>query len=393
MTPDSVANYRGHRAQRLLRCLVDASPDAIYLYYPRWHRIAVLGRQAKALLGSAALPSRRLRLADLERRVHPADRAGFREYLAALERARDGDGDGACRPGRSHELRIMGADGHYRWLSSRGTVLARTPDGRASKVLVASQDLTDVKQARQALSDLSGRLYQLREEERQRIAQELHDSTAQHLVAATLNLMTLRAKCAAQPGVHALLESIESSLEEATRELRTFTYLLHPLALEKDGLERTLRTYLDGFARRTGLEAQLTVAGDVERLPFPLQCSLLRIIQEALANVHRHAAAAHVSIGLRRRSDALRLTVADDGRGMPRIEGLAEGRLRTGMGIPGMKARLRELGGRLEIRSGPEGTTIVAIVPLAAARVWPASGATAEHQRAQPSRATADQLE
>jgi len=212
-------------------------------------------------------------------------------------------------------------------------------------------------------------------------------------VAATLNLMTLRAKCATYPGVHSLLESIEGSLEEATRELRTFTYLLHPLALEKDGLEKTLRTYLDGFARRTGLEAHLSVAGDVERLPFPLQCSLLRIIQEALANVHRHASASQVSIGLRRRSDALRLIVADDGRGMPRIDGLAEGSVRTGMGIPGMKARLHEIGGRLEIRSGPQGTTIVAIVPVAATRSWPAAGAPGEYQRAHASRAAADQFE
>jgi signal transduction histidine kinase len=384
MTPDSVAMDHGRRAQRMLRCLVGASPEAFYLYYARWHRIVVMGRKAHELLGAAALPSRRLRPADLERLVHPADRAGFREHLAALEHARDGETLG-------QDLRIKGGDGQYRWLRSRGTVLARTAGGQARKVLVASQDLTDVKRARQALSDLSGRLYQLREEERQRIAQELHDSTAQHLVAATLNLMTLRAKCATCSGVHTLLESIESSLEEATRELRTFTYLLHPLALEKDGLERTLGTYLDGFARRTGLEAHLSVAGDVERLPFALQCSLLRIIQEALANVHRHAAASHVSIALKRRSDALRLVVTDDGRGMPGFEGRAGESVRPGMGIPGMKARLSELGGRLEIRSGGQGTTIVGIVPLLAARHLPAAGA--ERQRAQPASTTADQFE
>ncbi len=116
--------------------------------------------------------------------------------------------------------------------------------------------------------------------------------------------------------MHKLLENVETSLEEATRELRVFTYLLHPLALENDGLERTLRTYLDGFARRTRLKAQMTVAGKVEDLPFALQCSLLRIIQEALANVHRHACASHVSISLRMTSSALKLVVADDGRGM-----------------------------------------------------------------------------
>jgi signal transduction histidine kinase len=383
MTPDSIAKGRAQRARHRLRCLAGASADFIYVYYVRWHRIAFLGRQVHAVLGREAIPSRHLKLADLERLVHPADRSAFQAFLASLERAADGES-------LSHELRIRGTDGRCRWLRSRGTVLARTPGGEVSKVLVASQDCSEVKQAEQALSDVSGRLYALREEERQRIAQELHDSTAQHLVAATLNLMTLRAKCTPYPGMHDLLESVESSLEEATRELRTFTYLLHPLALENDGLEKTLRTYLDGYARRTGLRAQMSVAGDVEGLPFPLQCSLLRIIQEALANVHRHAAASHVSVGLRRRSDALRLTVADDGCGMPDANGRADARVRNGMGIPGMRARLREFKGNLEIRSGPHGTTITAIVPLRAGRHWSATG---EYRRVRLVRATADQFE
>jgi signal transduction histidine kinase len=213
------------------------------------------------------------------------------------------------------------------------------------------------------LSELSGRVSSLREEERQRIAQELHDSTAQHLVAATLNLMTLKARSIAYPGVHRLLETVESSLEEATRELRVFTYLLHPLALENDGLEHTLRTYLEGFAKRTGLEAGLTVTGEVENLPFALQCALLRIIQEALANVHRHACARHVSISLKMTPAALRLVVSDDGRGMQQAEGLGEP-AQKGVGIPGMRARLRDFCGTLEIHDGGRGTTLIAVVPL-----------------------------
>jgi signal transduction histidine kinase len=383
MTPDYVARNREGRARQMLRRVVGASPDVIYVYHVHRRRIAFLGPQVHEVLGPAAIPTRCLKLADLEQRIHPADRTSFRHYLATVERAADGET-------LSHELRLKGADGRYRWLRSRGTVLARAADGRVAKVLVASQDRTDVKQARQAFADLSGRLYALREEERQRIAQELHDSTAQHLVAATLNLMTLRTKSVSGPGVHNLLESVEHSLEEATRELRAFTYLLHPLALENEGLESTLRTYLDGFAQRTGLKAQVTVSGDVEGLPFALQCSLLRIIQEALANVHRHASASLVSIGLKRRSDALRLIVADDGCGMPGADRRLEGSAGNGMGISGMKGRLHEFGGRLEIRSGPQGTTIVATIPLSAARLWSATG---EYQRARPARATADQLE
>jgi two-component system, NarL family, sensor kinase len=364
MIPNSVVTERANRAQRMLRRIVGASTDVIYVYHALWDRIGFLGRQVHEVLGRAALPSRRLKLPEFERLVHPADRPGLRRHLASFERAADGEV-------LSHQLRVKGADGHYRWLRGRGTVLARTADGRVSKVVVANQDLTDVIETKQELRDLSGRIYSLREEERQRIAQELHDSTAQHLVAATLNLMTLRAKAAVSyPGVNNLLESVETALEEATRELRAFTYLLHPLALENDGLEQTLHTYLDGFARRTRLDAQASVAGDVESLPFALQCALLRIIQEALANVHRHAAASHVSISLRTTADAVELIVADDGCGM---QGRTEEGACNGMGIPGMRARLREFDGRLEIRAGPHrGTTIVARIPLAAVRRRPA---------------------
>jgi signal transduction histidine kinase len=258
-------------------------------------------------------------------------------------------------------------DGERRWLQVSAARFEWDGDAR---LIVANEDLTDVKQARQALREMSGRISSLREEERQRIAQELHDSTAQHLVAATLNLMTLKARAVAYPGVLKLLESVETSLEEATRELRIFTYLLHPLALENEGLERTLRTYLDGFARRTGLTAEMHVAGEVEDLPFTLQCSLLRIIQEALANVHRHAAAAHVSIGLRVAPGALRLVVSDDGRGMTGAEGQAEP-ARKGIGIAGMRARLREFGGTLQIHSGGRGTALIATVPLPSAKRRP----------------------
>lgn len=619
MTPESAAKEREQRAQRMLRRVVGASPDVIYVYHAAWRRIAFLGQRTRDVLGFAAARSHRLRLAEFERLVHPTDLADFRRHVGAIERAEDGEI-------LSHELRVKGADGRYRALRVRDTVLARTKAGAVAKVvgvvsnidacsrcgradepaagshlgdildsigdcyialdhdyrivdvnakaeawlragrgdivgqsyldliapsaahaealrqaveqhgpsrielpsarrpgswvelfiqpsrdgasvffrditgrkraereaersrlllqsaldalptqiailddtgaivaansawdgqtapsalsaagvganylayceralrteeaesvrkalgavltgerratrfaysvdadgvrrwfqisvarfewdgdtrlIVANEDLTDVKQAKEALSELSGRLTSMREEERQRIAQELHDSTAQHLVAATLNLMTLKAKSVTYPGVHKLLENVESSLEEATRELRVFTYLLHPLALENDGLERTLRSYLDGFARRTRLKAELSVVGKVEELPFALQCSLLRIIQEALANVHRHADASQVSIGLRLTPSALTLAVSDDGRGMCGPAGEREA-AQNGVGIPGMRSRLREFGGTLEIHSGTRGTTLSATVPLAMTWDWPRM-----HQQRTPS--------
>ena len=291
-------------------------------------------------------------------------------YLAHCERALPGEeSEDLCRvlrsvlDGERRSARFaysVDVDGEHRWFQISA---ARFEWDGDTRLIVANEDLTDVKQAREALSELSGRMSSLREEERQRIAQELHDSTAQHLVAATLNLMTLKARAVAYPGVHTLLETVETSLEEATRELRVFTYLLHPLALDNDGLERTLCTYLDGFARRTGLKSEISVAGDVEDLPFALQCSLLRIIQEALANVHRHARASRVSVGLRVSPSALRLVVSDDGRGMRGADGQAEP-TQKGVGIAGMRSRLREFGGTLEILDSGRGTTLVAVAPV-----------------------------
>jgi len=360
MTLDRVTAELEHGAERMLGRVVCASPDVIYVYHVLRHRIAFLGHRVNDVLGPGA--AAHLKVTELERLVHPADLATFRGHLASLEQAAEGEI-------LSHELRLRGADGRYRWLTSRNTVLARTRVGRVSKVVGVVTNIDQFKRAKQALSDLSGQLCALREEERQRIAQELHDSTAQHLVAATLNLMTLRAKSASNPGVHKLLENVETSLEEARRELRAFTYLLHPLALEKDGLERTLRTYLDGFARRTRLKAQISVAGRVESLPFALRCSLLRIIQEALANIHRHAAATRVSISLRMTADALDLIVSDDGCGIGRAAGRTlQGS--AGVGIPGMRSRLRKFGGTLEIHTGSHGTTLGAIIPLGKAKHW-----------------------
>jgi PAS domain S-box-containing protein len=292
-------------------------------------------------------------------------------YLAHCERALPGEDSAGLRSllrsvlaGKRRTARFaysVEVDGEPRWHQINAARFEWEGDTR---LIVANEDLTEVKQAREAMSELSGRISSLREEERQRIAQELHDSTAQHLVAATLNLMTLKARAVAYPGVQSLLDNVESSLEEATRELRVFTYLLHPLALENDGLECTLRTYLNGFASRTGLKASLTVAGEVEDLPFALQCALLRIIQEALANVHRHASASLVSISLKTTPTALRLAVSDNGRGMLGAGGPAEPAQR-GVGIPGMRSRLRDFCGTLEIHdTGRGGTTLTAVVPL-----------------------------
>ena len=182
-------------------------------------------------------------------------------------------------------------------------------------VVVAHEDVTELTLARQTVDELGARLVALQENERRRIASELHDSTAQHLVAASLTLMHARALVGDNADALATLETVEASLHDAQREIRIFTYLLYPQTLETDGLRATLRTFIAGFSRRTGLAAHVVISQGVDGLPREIQRAVLRIVQEALANVHRHAEASRFSVHLRSNHRGLHLSVRDDGRG------------------------------------------------------------------------------
>jgi len=220
-----------------------------------------------------------------------------------------------------------------------------------------------VTEAESEVTELSEQLLALQEEERQRIARELHDSTAQHLVATNLGLMRLATEIRQSPAALKVCEEIGDLLDRALLELRVFTYLLHPPNLANEGLQATLREFIDGFAGRTGLQAQVQLSDDLDDTAPEIQRAVLRVVQEALANVHRHAGASRVHVGSKLVRDRLVVRIRDDGRGMT-VAGSARGRLRMGVGIPGMHARLRQFGGDLKIRSGPQGTSLLAYVPL-----------------------------
>jgi PAS domain S-box-containing protein len=234
-----------------------------------------------------------------------------------------------------------------------------------TRIVVMHEDVSDVQLAQKAIDDLSERLLHMREEERQRIAVELHDSTAQHLTAMSLNLMALRAQYDGRRngGAGKLFGDLEKSLAEAQKEIRVFSYLLNPPYLERDGLKSTLARYIEGFARRTGLKAEVSIADAVDDIPVRRQRTVLRVVQEALANVHRHAEAANVQVALRIEKNVLSVEIADDGKGVN-----GNGQPAPGVGVSGMHARVRELGGMLEITDAGKGTTILAQIPLTGGR-------------------------
>jgi two-component system NarL family sensor kinase len=220
-----------------------------------------------------------------------------------------------------------------------------------------------VSKAEGEISELSGQLLALQEEERQRIARELHDSTAQRLVAAGLGLGRLEAKLQQNQAGLKICGEIAEQLDGALMELRTFTYLLHPPNLANDGLRSTLEEFVEGFARRTGLHASIQVSKRLDEAPAEIQRCVLRVVQEALANVHRHAGASRVHVGAKLVAERLVVRIRDNGRGMKRVDPSAD-RHQMGVGIPGMHARLQQFGGDLKIRTGPQGTSLLAYVPL-----------------------------
>jgi signal transduction histidine kinase len=182
-------------------------------------------------------------------------------------------------------------------------------------------------------------------------------------VAANLGLGRLEADLRQSPAGLKTCGEISDLLDRALLELRVFTYLLHPPSLAADGLRATLQTFIEGFAERTGLKASLRISDRLDDAPPEIQRSILRVVQEALANVHRHAGASQVQVGAKLIAGRVVVRVHDDGRGM-RVPNSPVGRLRMGVGIPGMHARLQQFGGDLKIRTGSGGTSLLAYVPM-----------------------------
>jgi PAS domain S-box-containing protein len=286
--------------------------------------------------------------------LHPDDTQTFE---AALNNAMQTGGN-------FHTIcRIRLANGLQRWLQIDGK-FESTDAGDPSRLVGMVADITERKTLEQEAEELSERLVSLQEEERQRIAQELHDSTVQHLVAANLNLMSLRSKASSGGDEAKLWDAVENSMQEAIKELRTFSYLMHPPALHAGGLRSTLSQYVAGYADRSGLIVKLKSSPKVDKLPSRTQQALLRIVQEALANVHRHASASHVSIELLI-AGQLHLIIADDGCGVGGASTPEGGAMfRPGVGIRGIRARVGQLGGDLSIRMDARGTRIHVVVPV-----------------------------
>jgi signal transduction histidine kinase len=231
----------------------------------------------------------------------------------------------------------------------------------------AIANLLERKRVEESLREVSHRLHRSQDEERRRIARELHDSTAQLLAAALMNLGLLENLPALAKGKAAkLVEETVNMVERCTLEVRTLSHLLHPPLLDPMGLESAVRAYAEGFGRRSGLKLELDLAVGQERLPEEAELALFRVVQEGLGNIHRHSSSRTARICLAREPQRVVLEVADQGLGMPpkTLHAVQDGSLTQGVGLAAMQERLREIGATLDIESSPAGTRLRAVLPL-----------------------------
>lgn len=235
----------------------------------------------------------------------------------------------------------------------------------------AIANLLERKRVEASLREVSHRLHRAQDEERRRIARELHDSTAQLLAAVLMNLGALENLQQNDTKAARLVQESFDLVERCTQEARILSYRLHPPLLDQMGLEPALRSYIQGFASRSGIEVALDLACGGPRLPEEVELALFRVVQEGLGNIHRHSGSRTARIALKRNYETVLLEVADQGTGMPpkTLEAIQTGTVMQGVGLAAMQERLREIGASLEVESSADGTRLRAVVPLGTERI------------------------
>lgn len=342
------------RSVTYVRSLIEANLDVVVA-------ISVGGKITdvnEAMVQATGLPREKLIGAD------------FSDIFTEPEKAREGlrrvFSEGFVR---DYPLAIRHVSSRVTDVTYNATVY-RDEQGHALGVLATARDVTDRKRADEALRELSRRLRQSRDEERRRIARELHDSAAQTLAAVTMKLGVLAREVASNQrwggkAVKLLNDSL-TLVEDCSHEVRTLSYVLHPPLLDQLGLSSALRSFVEGFARCSGIQISLEVPEDLGRLPAEVELTVFSIVQESLANIHRHSGSRTAGIRLALESGRVTLEVSDQGCGVAEqhLQAIKHGTARPGLGFPEMRERLSYVGGEMKIKSNAQGTTICAVIDL-----------------------------
>jgi PAS domain S-box-containing protein len=234
--------------------------------------------------------------------------------------------------------------------------------GRVIGASAIARDITQRKQMEDSLRQLSARILNAQDEERRRIARELHDSTVQKLALLSMNLSQLQ-NVGDPQARHKILQGSQDLSSQCVQELRSVSYLLHPPMLEELGLASALKIYAEGFSQRSGVALEIEVEPNFERLPPEMEIALFRVAQESLSNILRHSNSTRAKIKLGN-NGGIDLAIMDEGRGIAQGKrSNVTGEVLMGVGILGMTERMKQLGGTLQISSGPTGTSVNAHLP------------------------------
>jgi two-component system NarL family sensor kinase len=288
--------------------------------------------------------------------VHPEDRAKLDAIFAA---PRD------TRSPRTVEYRIVMPDGRVKFIEERWQAF-KDKEGKPVRVAGTCRDITERARVKEELQRLSGKLLRLQDDERRRIARELHDTTGQNLVALVTMLNGLRGLIPSDERKSwKILSNCEAVADQCIREIRTLSYLLYPPMLDQAGLEDAIRDYVDGFIKRSGIQVEMELSDAVGRLARDVELALFRVVQESLTNIQRHSGSHQAKIRIHRNSDLV-LEISDPGRGLAANIQSEQEKLRFngGVGIPSMQERVNLIGGQLHIESTSRGTIVRVSIPL-----------------------------
>ncbi len=285
----------------------------------------------------------------------------------------DGAQDFVAKPFSERDLLVRVAN-----LISLKTAQDRLRDQVRIQTEELDQRNEEVLQQAEQLRELSTRLQLTQDEERRHIARELHDSAGQIITALGMTLSGVAERVVQDPSLGPPVQESEQLVQQLSKEIRTMSYLLHPPLLDESGLSEAILWYTDGLRERSGLDIELDISDEFGRLPAEMELALFRIVQECLTNIHRHSGSKTATIRLSRAGGDICLKVEDTGKGIPaeKLEGIQK--QRSGVGITGMRERVRHFKGVMDVQSNAVGTTISIILPSrpssSSSSVRPSSG-------------------